>query len=310
MPSRYTGRHRAHPHPRGGRHPLSQSAPAPARHAAPTRRDVAARRAATRREAARPDATRRDVTRRDVTRRADVSARASGGILKPLAISAASLGATVVLVQTALAAPFGTLAGGGPDGQGALALNVQTWTATPVSAQVAPEPTPTSASPAPTTTPSASASGVATASVAPKPKATPPTIDPARAWTPPVNSGKFTSGYGPRWGTEHKGIDLAAPIGTPIAAMSTGKVTFAGWQGGYGKKVEIKYWDGTVSHYGHMDRIDVRVGDVVAPGATVGTVGNTGYSTGPHLHLELLLPGAKEPINPEPWLSAHGVPAR
>ncbi len=278
MPSSYTGRHRARSQRRGGRNPLNECAP--------------------------PSDTRR-------TRRAHAAPRrTSGSVLKPLAISAASLGATAVLVQTALAAPFGTLAEGGPVGQGALALNVQTWTATPVSAELVPEATPTSAGSAPTLAPTASASGVATASVPPTPKATPPTIDPAKAWTPPVDSGKFTSGYGPRWGAEHQGIDLAAPIGTPIVAMSTGKVTFAGWQGGYGKKVEIKYWDGTISHYGHMDSIDVKAGDVIAPGAKVGTVGNTGYSTGPHLHLEIHLPGASEAINPEPWLSAHGVPAR
>jgi murein DD-endopeptidase MepM/ murein hydrolase activator NlpD len=83
-------------------------------------------------------------------------------------------------------------------------------------------------------------------------------------------------------------------------------VIFAGYQGGYGNKVEIEYWDGTVSVYGHMSQIDVVVGQHLAPGDLVGLSGNTGHSTGPHLHLEIH-PDGGSAIDPAPWLHDHGL---
>jgi len=126
----------------------------------------------------------------------------------------------------------------------------------------------------------------------------------ARAWRLPIRHYTLTSGFGHRWGRLHAGNDFAAPIGSRLVAMSTGTVTFAGAQSGYGTKVEIRYWDGTVSYYGHMNRVTARVGQKVAPGTLVGYSGNTGHSTGPHLHLEIH-PHGRGPVDPRPWLRGH-----
>jgi murein DD-endopeptidase MepM/ murein hydrolase activator NlpD len=125
-------------------------------------------------------------------------------------------------------------------------------------------------------------------------------------WVMPIKGAVFTSGFGWRWGRMHEGDDFGTPVGTPLAAMSTGTVIFAGWEGGYGNKVEIEYWDGTISVYGHMSQISASVGDKVAPGDIVGLSGNTGHSTGPHLHLEIH-PDGGAAIDPAPWLHAHGL---
>ena len=129
-----------------------------------------------------------------------------------------------------------------------------------------------------------------------------------RDWTSPITGGVFTSGFGFRWGRMHQGDDLAAPVGTPLLAMSEGVVISAGYEGGYGNKVEVRYWDGTVSVYAHMDSIDVAVGQQVGSGVRVGASGNTGRSTGPHLHLEIH-PDGGEAVDPSVWLSAKGVQA-
>ena len=85
-----------------------------------------------------------------------------------------------------------------------------------------------------------------------------------RKWISPIAGATFTSGFGMRWGRMHNGNDFACPVGTPLMAMSQGTVIFAGQEGGYGNKVEIEYWDGTVSYYAHMDTISVTVGQQVA----------------------------------------------
>lgn len=128
----------------------------------------------------------------------------------------------------------------------------------------------------------------------------------AHAWRLPIRHYTLTSGFGQRWGRLHAGNDFAAPVGSRLVAMSSGTVTFAGAQSGYGNKVEIRYWDGTVSYYGHMDRVTAHVGQKVGPGSLVGYSGNTGHSTGPHLHLEIH-PGGHGPVNPMPWLRAHDI---
>lgn len=125
-------------------------------------------------------------------------------------------------------------------------------------------------------------------------------------WVMPINGAVFTSGYGWRWGRLHAGDDFGTPVGTPLKAMSTGTVTFAGWEGGYGNKIEIEYWDGTVSVFGHLSQLETSVGDKVAPGDVVGLSGNTGHSTGPHLHLEIH-PDGGAAIDPAPWLHDHGL---
>ncbi|WP_460459223.1 M23 family metallopeptidase [Angustibacter peucedani] len=131
-------------------------------------------------------------------------------------------------------------------------------------------------------------------------------LEAAHRWVLPVHGYRFSSSYGMRWGRLHAGDDFAAPIGTRIGALSSGTVIFAGQQSGYGNKVEIRHWDGTVSWYAHMNSIAVTVGQAVTPGQMIGEVGNTGHSTGPHLHLEIH-PDGGGPTNPEPWLRAHGI---
>nr|WP_277352192.1 M23 family metallopeptidase [Knoellia sp. DB2414S] len=106
----------------------------------------------------------------------------------------------------------------------------------------------------------------------------------------------------------HQGDDYAAPVGTRLSAMSGGVVMSAGPAGAYGNKVEIRYGDGTVSVYAHMDSVAVGVGDHVSAGQLVGRTGNTGRSTGPHLHLEIH-PGGGPAVDPSAWLSAKGIQA-
>ena len=125
-------------------------------------------------------------------------------------------------------------------------------------------------------------------------------------WVPAIAGAAFTSGFGWRWGKMHEGNDFGTPVGTPVHSMSTGTITFAGWEGGYGNKVEITYWDGTTSVYGHLSSIRVSVGQQVTPGEVVALSGNTGHSTGPHLHLEIH-PNGGAAIDPAPWLHTHGL---
>ena len=130
----------------------------------------------------------------------------------------------------------------------------------------------------------------------------------AKKWVRPVGIWHVTSGFGWRWGKTHDGIDLGAPTGTPLHAMSTGTVLKAGWEDSFGYKVEILYWDGSVSWYAHMSRIDVVEGQQLVPGTQVGLVGNTGHSFGSHLHLEIqAAPTGDNPMDPVPWLRGHGL---
>jgi murein DD-endopeptidase MepM/ murein hydrolase activator NlpD len=110
-----------------------------------------------------------------------------------------------------------------------------------------------------------------------------------------------TSEYGPRWGRMHQGIDQGAGTGTPIGASKAGSVIFAGWQGGYGNLVLIDHHDGVVTAYAHQSRIAVSAGQSVSQGATIGYVGSTGNSTGPHLHFETRVNGSA--VNPRQYLS-------
>ena len=128
-----------------------------------------------------------------------------------------------------------------------------------------------------------------------------------KSWVAPIGPGsQLTSGFGMRWGAMHPGQDFAVAVGTPVKAMSSGTVIFAGWSGGYGNKVEIQYWDGTVSWFAHNSQLLVAQGDKVTPGETVSLSGNTGHSTGPHLHVEIH-PGNGDPVPPIGWLTAKGI---
>jgi len=130
----------------------------------------------------------------------------------------------------------------------------------------------------------------------------------AHTWQLPIRRYVLTSGFGYRWGRLHAGEDFAAPVGTELVSMTTGTVIFTGEQSGYGVMVKIRYWDGTVAHYAHMSTISVTVGQNVKPGEVVGLSGNTGESTGPHLHLEIH-PGGGTAIDPLPWLADRKIPA-
>ena len=109
-----------------------------------------------------------------------------------------------------------------------------------------------------------------------------------------------------RWGAMHPGQDFAIPIGTEVRAMSSGTVLLAGSSGGFGNKVEIQYWDGTVSWYAHNSSLSVSQGQSVSPGQVVALSGNSGHSTGPHLHMEIH-PANGDPVPPLGWLQTMGI---
>jgi murein DD-endopeptidase MepM/ murein hydrolase activator NlpD len=109
---------------------------------------------------------------------------------------------------------------------------------------------------------------------------------------------RITSYYGPRWGRMHEGIDFAAPMGSPIRAVSSGRVVFSGWAGGYGKVVIIEHQKGLRTLYAHNSQLLVREGEMVGKGEVISRSGNTGNSTGPHLHFEVQVNGRPEnPLN-------------
>ena len=111
--------------------------------------------------------------------------------------------------------------------------------------------------------------------------------------------GPVTSERGMRWGRMHDGIDIAPPAGTPVVAANNGtvsRVASIAQSGGYGNHVEVTHPDGLVTTYSHLATVAARQGQAVMRGQVVGTVGNTGNSTGPHLHFEVRRGGAA--INP------------
>lgn len=100
----------------------------------------------------------------------------------------------------------------------------------------------------------------------------------------------------------HTGIDLRGDSGEPVHVTANGKVTIAGWEGGYGKLVEINHGNGLATRYGHLSAINVKVGQIVRTGQAIGRIGSTGRSTGPHLHYETRVNG--DPVNPQKFLRA------
>jgi hypothetical protein len=111
--------------------------------------------------------------------------------------------------------------------------------------------------------------------------------------------GMIFSLYGPRWGRLHEGIDISAPLGTPIVASKDGIVVVTGRKegyGGYGNTVEIKHDDDFSTRYAHLSKVIVKEGDTVKAGEVIGYVGCTGRCTGPHCHFEIRYRGV--PLNP------------
>jgi hypothetical protein len=120
--------------------------------------------------------------------------------------------------------------------------------------------------------------------------------------------GRMTTCFCMRWGSMHWGLDLAAPLGTPIVAAADGVVLRAGAASGYGKAIYIQDADGDVHVYGHMRHLYVEAGDVVSAGDLIAKVGSEGQSTGPHLHYEIHKGGMNgKPTDPEDWLAARGI---
>lgn len=129
---------------------------------------------------------------------------------------------------------------------------------------------------------------------------------------PTVGAVPAAGGFGSRWvagcaacSTNHQGVDFSAPIGTTVVATMPGTVISAGVLGGYGNQVLLQHADGVQTRYGHLSAIGVQPGQAIAVGQPIGAVGNTGVSTGAHLHFEVVVGGV--PIDPAVWLQARGV---
>lgn len=122
----------------------------------------------------------------------------------------------------------------------------------------------------------------------------------------PISGGRKSSGFGRRntgikgASTYHKGIDWATPTGTPVYASCGGTVSRAGWGSGYGYVVYIDHEDGRQTRYGHLSKVLVSVGQTVKQGERIALSGNTGITSGPHLHFEILINGVQ--VNPEKYL--------
>jgi murein DD-endopeptidase MepM/ murein hydrolase activator NlpD len=119
-------------------------------------------------------------------------------------------------------------------------------------------------------------------------------------FTEPLGSTYVTSAFGPRWRSVHQGVDLKASLRDKIVAAESGVVVKAGTGRGYGKMVRIKHGDGYETVYAHMSKVSVKEGDTVKKGQEVGRAGNTGTSTGVHLHFEIIKDGTH--IDPESYI--------
>lgn len=113
---------------------------------------------------------------------------------------------------------------------------------------------------------------------------------------------RYSSGFGMRNGKPHKGVDMAGPTGSPIYSTADGVVIFAGWQSGYGNVVKIQHEFGFVTVYAHQNKLRVTKGQRVSRGERIGDMGNTGRSSGPHLHYEVVKNGTA--VNPMNYIKA------
>ncbi len=119
---------------------------------------------------------------------------------------------------------------------------------------------------------------------------------------PVKTSVRYTSGFGMRWGRMHKGADFAGPHGTNIYSTADGKITHAGWSSGYGRLIKIQHANGIETRYAHLAKIRVNVGQRVSRGEHIGDMGNSGRSTGTHLHYEVRVNG--KAVNPMTFIKA------
>lgn len=132
----------------------------------------------------------------------------------------------------------------------------------------------------------------------------PPPAAPPRSAMP--TTGTVTSGYGARWGTSHDGLDIANTIGTPVISTTDGVVIESGPANGFGLWIRVRQDDGTIGIYGHINETLVAAGQQVSAGEQIATVGNRGYSTGPHLHYEVWAEDGTK-LDPVQWLGNRGV---
>jgi murein DD-endopeptidase MepM/ murein hydrolase activator NlpD len=123
-------------------------------------------------------------------------------------------------------------------------------------------------------------------------------------WVRPA-LGPLSSTFGARWGTQHKGVDIAASYGSTVRAASAGVVVVSDWSGGYGKLVEINHGNGLTTRYGHNSALLVKVGQRVEAGQPIAKIGSTGYSTGPHCHFEIRK--GEEAIDPLKFMRQQDV---
>lgn len=148
----------------------------------------------------------------------------------------------------------------------------------------------------------AAASGTGVSAIAPQGVSIPSMI--------PVEGTHLTSGFGMRWHPvlggrrEHKGVDLAGPVGTPVHATADGVVGRADWFSGYGLYVQLEHGGDLETRYGHMSRLNVAAGQLVHKGDVIGYIGATGRTTGPHLHYEVRVAGLA--VNPIPYMTGDG----
>ena len=115
----------------------------------------------------------------------------------------------------------------------------------------------------------------------------PASWEPVWAWPLTTPSSAPTSGFGPRWGRAHEGVDLAAEAGAEVLSVAPGRVVRAGPRGALGLSIELDHGGGWTTRYGHLSGVDVVEGDRVRAGEAIGQAGATGRATGPHLHLEV-----------------------
>ena len=129
------------------------------------------------------------------------------------------------------------------------------------------------------------------AAAAPSSPSTPASSSPGATLSWPV-SGPVTSGFGPRFGRMHEGIDIAVGTGTPVRAAAAGTVIYAGLLGGYGNLVVVDHGGGLSTAYAHNSSLSVRQGSAVDAGTVIALSGNTGNSSGPHVHFEVRVNGS------------------
>ncbi|WP_128984449.1 M23 family metallopeptidase [Streptomyces roseicoloratus] len=138
----------------------------------------------------------------------------------------------------------------------------------------------------------------------------------APSWVKPVSAYTLTASYnqgGAMWAHKHSGQDFAVPVGTPVKAAGAGTVVKAGPNGGgdgpaYGNAIVVKHANGRYSQYAHLSKIKVHIGQKVSAGQQIALSGNTGNSSGPHLHFEIrTTPNYGSAVNPAAFLRSHGV---